>query len=126
MKDHRGNVTANTIHCEMTVVYDLASLSPAIRPSHPENNVIQTALKSLKQVQTSQAVGALSSTEITAELAFQNTINPARLLFGTQLARVIRYTLAATAATTLTVLTRRKPAALESALGRKAALALQE
>jgi hypothetical protein len=110
----------------MTVVHDLASLGTIFGQTHPEDHVIEAQFQGLKHIQTGQTTAMLGNTKVTAELAFQNTVNTSSLLFGAQLASVVRYAVAAAPGACFTMGAGNIAALLEGTLRAEASLPFQK
>src|SRR6516165_2826294 len=76
------------VHGDVSVTHQLARLTPRLRESEPEHDVVQTALQLLQQLLAGHALGACGLLEVVAELAFLGKVNALRLLLFTQLQTV--------------------------------------
>jgi hypothetical protein len=122
---HGGDICTDVIHKEMTVIDQLARLGSTFCQTHTKYNIVQPKFKRLEKVQTCQPTAALRIVEVSSELSFEDAINPACPLLGSQLAGVIRFPFAATLAGT-TMHPGCKSTLLESALGAEASRTLQK
>src|SRR3954467_6125035 len=116
-----GDVDPPAIDRPMTVADELAGLPPRGGEPEPPEHVVQPALEEREQVLARDARLARSLVVIDAELLLEDAVVPARLLLLAQLDPVLRLLLAPA-----TVVAGRVGPALDAALVRQAALALEE
>src|SRR3990172_5420426 len=125
LNQHGGNIGAPAVHLEVPVGDQLPALGPALGEIQPVHHVVQAALQHLQQVLAGQAALLQRLRIVAAELGLRDIVDAAGLLllpqlplgFGDPPAAELRLA---------TVFSGRKVAALESALGGGAALALEK
>src|SRR5437773_700602 len=117
----RRDVHRPAVDLEVPVRDELARLLARRAQAEPVDDVVHAQLEVAEQVQAGDARFARRLVEIVAELLLEQPVDPPRLLLGAQLQAVVgRLALAG-----LAVHAGRERAALDGALGRVAALALQ-
>src|SRR5439155_48421 len=116
-----GDVDAPAVDVEVTVAHELASLGTRRGEAEAVDDIVETGLEHPQQVLAGDA-GALGRLAVVrAELLLEQAVVPARLLLLAQLQQVLGLLDAAPA-----VLARGIRAALDRALLRQAALALEK
>jgi hypothetical protein len=124
LHDERGDVDDPAVDAEVTVRDELAGLLAAHRQVEAIHDVVEAPLERLKEDLTGLSGDALSFAEVALELRLEHAVVAAHLLLLTQLAAVFRDLL--TGLGVLRLLTGRGAAALDRALAREAAVALEE
>ena len=107
----------------MTVINELPRLRSIFGEPKAENNVIQTGLQNLEQIQASHTRLLISDTEIAAELPFQNAVHAADLLLRAKLPSVVGSPIAAASHPGFTMIPGRKRTFFKSAFRRVAPFA---
>src|SRR5690554_4013620 len=109
----------------MSVRDQKTRLSATFSESKAINDIIEARFENLQQVETCQTTALRRNFIIAVELPFQNAVNTAGFLFGTQLTVVVRLP-PVSELSTFTMLTRSISPAFEGTFRCKAAFTLQE
>src|SRR5437764_28830 len=115
-----GDVDLAVVDAEVPVPDELARLRARVGETEAEDHVVEALLEELEQVLAGLALGGAAAQVVAAELRLEQAVEPLHLLLLAQLHAVFGELGAA-----LAVLARRIRAALDGALVRVAAVALQ-
>src|SRR5712692_3873310 len=115
-----GDVHLPGVHAEVAVPHQLARLRAGVGEAEPEDHVVEALLEELEQVLAGLPLGGRAARVVAAELRLEQAVEALDLLLLAQLHAVLGELGAA-----LAVLARRVGAALDGALVRVAAVALQ-
>src|SRR6267142_797163 len=115
-----GDVHLPGVDAEVAVPHQLARLRAGVGEAEPEDHAVEALLEELEQVLAGLALGSRAARVVAAELRLEQTVEALDLLLLAQLHAVLGELGAA-----LAVLARRVRAALDGALVRVAAVALQ-
>src|SRR5439155_2241459 len=116
----RGNVDLALVDAEVGVAHELPGLRAGVGEAEAEDHVVEALLQVLEQVLAGLALGHRAAVVVAAELALEQAVEALHFLFLAKLHAVLGELGAA-----LAVLARRIRAALDGALVRVAAVALQ-
>src|SRR6185295_16532750 len=115
-----GDVDLAVVDAEVAVPDQLAGLGAGVGEAEAEDDVVEPLLEELEQVLAGLALGGAAAQVVAAELRLEQAVEPLHLLLLAQLHAVL-----GELGATLAVLARRIRAALDGALVRVAAVALQ-
>src|SRR5437764_4822543 len=115
-----GNVDLAVVDAEVPVPHELARLRARVGKAEAEDHVVEALLEELEQVLAGLALGGAAAQVVAAELRLEQAVEPLHLLLLAELHAVLGELGAA-----LAVLARRVRAALDGALVRVAAVALE-
>src|SRR5467141_2879774 len=115
-----GDVDLAVVDAEVAVAHELARLGPGVGESEAEDHVVEALLEELEQVLAGLALGRAAPQVVAAELRLQEAVEALHLLLLAELHAVL-----GELGAPLAVLARRVGTALDGALVRVAAVALQ-
>src|SRR5712664_3477685 len=115
-----GDVDLAVVDAEVAVAHQLAGLGAGVGEAQPEDDVVEALLEELEQVLAGLALGGAAAQVVAAELRLQQAVEALDLLLLAQLHAVL-----GELGAPLAVLARRVRTALDRALVRVAAVALQ-